>query len=82
MKNWEWPGDEARNLTSLTHLCIELNEEEEHDVFSLVLDGKMEGKLRVSFKHVVEKWSAELGKVAGVEVALRKWREIITQQLD
>ena len=58
-----WPGDEA-------NLGVVLDEEEEDHVLSKVLDGQVQGELRVGLEHVVEQGGAQLCKVARVEVAL------------
>ena len=52
------------------HLCIELYEEEEDDILPLMLYGQVEGVLRMSLEHVIEKRGTQLSKVTRVEVTL------------
>lgn len=58
------------SLPCVAHLCVELDEEQEDNVLPLVLDGQVEGELRVSLEHVVEQGSVQLSKVTSVEATL------------
>ena len=53
-----------------SHLYIELDEEEKDNVLPLVLDGQVEGELRVSLEHVIEQRGTQLSKVTCVQVTL------------
>ena len=53
-------------------LRVVLNEEQEDHVLPLVLDGQVQGVVRVGLEHVVEQRSTELSKVFGVQIILQE----------
>ena len=70
-------NDESHPLTlePPTHLRVELNEIEEDDVLSAMLDGQVEGVASVGLEYLIEQGGTHLSKVTGVEVVLGSVRE-------
>ena len=53
-----------------THLRVELNEIEEDDVLSAMLNGQVEGVACVGLEYLIEQWGTHLSKVTGVQIVL------------
>ena len=57
---------------SCTNQGVVFDEEEEHHVLPDVLDGQMQGVVRVRLEHVVQEGGTQLSKVTRVELVLTK----------